>query len=231
MPTAAYTLRSGERIPGVTTVAGRFKDSAALLFWAFKQGKSGAERLYDSAEKAASIGTLTHSMIETHIDGEDPYSTLCELTPALADPEMGLRADNAFKQYLKWEEQSGIKFLSKYQEISLVSEEYKFGGTPDALGKIGNELVLIDWKTSNAVYMDYLLQLAAYKHLVEEGKRLDTREKLGLGKVKGFHLLRIAKDYPDFEHRYFGELDLAWEQFLLFRQAYENDKELKKRVK
>ena len=41
---------------------------------------------------------------------------------------------------------------------------------------------------------------------------------------------KLLKDYPDFEHRSFGNLDTAWEQFRLFRSAYENDKELKKRA-
>jgi hypothetical protein len=218
----------GTRVPGVTTIIGRFKDSSALMFWAFKQGQSGAERLYDSAEKAADIGTTAHAMIEAHINEEDTIKVLSD--SGLSEEDMD-KADNAYQQYLKWEKQTGITLLSKYQEISLVSKEYRFGGTPDALGMVDGNLVLPDWKTSNAVYMDYILQLAAYKHLVEDGVKLDTGEPLGMGEVKGFHLLRFAKDYPDFEHRYFGELDLAWKQFLLFREAYENDKELKKRVK
>jgi hypothetical protein len=198
------------------------------MFWAFKRGQSGDEKLYDTAEKAADIGTAAHGMIEAHVNGGDPIEALVSYELPDAD---GKKSMNAFNQYLQWEKQSGLVLLSKYQEISLVSPRYKFGGTPDALGRIDGNLVLLDWKTSNAVYMDYLLQLSCYGYLVNHGERLDTRKKLGLGKVKGFHLLRFSKDYPDFEHRYFGELDLAWEQFKLFRQAYENDKELKKRVK
>jgi len=147
------------------------------------------------------------------------------------DNDMASKAGNAFDQYMKWESQTGIEFLSAFQEISLVSLELQYGGTPDAIGRIGNELVIVDWKTSNAVYRDYLIQLAAYRHLIEEGVRLDTYEPLELGKIQGFHLLRIAKDYPDFEHRYFGELDAAWELFKLYRRAYTIDSELKKRVK
>ena len=32
----------------------------------------------------------------------------------------------------------------------------------DAVGTIGNALVLLDWKYANAVYADYRYQLAAY---------------------------------------------------------------------
>lgn len=226
MPTTVYTLADGTRVPGTTTITSRFKDSGGLMFWAFNQGKSGAERLYDAAEKAADIGTLAHAMIETHINGGHPGDV--EIKATL---EMYGKARNAFNQYLAWESNSSIRLLSKFQEIHLVSEKHKFGGTPDAIGMIGNELVLLDWKTSNKTYPDFLLQLAAYRHLVEEGERLDTRTRLNVGEVQGFHLLRIAKDYPDFEHRYFGELDEAWTQFLLLRAAYDLDKKLKARVK
>jgi hypothetical protein len=38
----------------------------------------------------------------------------------------------------------------------------------DAVGMIGNELILLDWKCANAVYADYLYQLAAYGLLWNE---------------------------------------------------------------
>ncbi len=232
MPTAIYKV-NGKRVPGVTTIGNRFQDPGGLFYYFTEQGQKypdipTPEAMRKKSGEAANIGTGTHGCIELHVNGEPPERAIPYL--ALSDKDRK-KAWNAFNQYLTWEKQSGIKLLSKYQEINLVSEEYEFGGTPDALGMIGNELVLLDWKTSNGVFPSYAVQLAAYGHLVAEGKRLDTGEPLGLGEVQGFHLLRIAKDYPDFEHRYFGELDLAWEQFKLFRQAYENDKELKKRVK
>lgn len=223
-PSKGYYLKDGSRIPGTTTVIGRFKDSGGLLQWAFNQGKSGAQSLYQEAEKAADIGTLAHSMVELHINGQDPESALSS-----AKEDFKEKARNAFDQFLKWEKLTKVKLLSKYQEIQLVSEEYKFGGTPDAIGEIDGEIVLLDWKTSNAVYQDYLIQLAAYGHLLEKGFRMGTWDPLGL-KPKGFHLLRFSKDFPDFEHRSFGGVEKAWRQFVLFREAYDNDRELKKRA-
>ncbi len=228
MPTAQYKLRDGTRVVGVTTPISRFKDSGALMRWAFKQGQSGATRLYDASEKAADIGTAAHGMVEAHINGGDPVEALVSYNLPGKDGE---KAMNAFDQYLKWEHNSGLKILTKYQEISLVSEEYRFGGTPDAIGMDGNSLVCLDWKTSSGIFVDFAIQVSAYGYLISHGERLDNREKLGLGEVQGFHICRFAKDYPDFEHRYFGELNVAWEQFKLFLKAYEIDKELKRRVK
>jgi len=225
-PAKGYWL-NGKRLPGTTTVIGRFKDSGGLLHWAFKQGQSGAASLYEKRDEAGNIGTAAHSMIEAHINGESETDALKNWSLGKEGEE---QAENAYDMYLKWERQTGLKLLSKYQEIQLISPEYKFGGTPDAIGQIDDEIVLLDWKTSNGVYQDYIIQLAAYIHLINEGVQMDSGEPLPFKVSGGAHLLRFAKEYPDFGHYYFGDISSAWRQFQLFREAYEIDKELKKRT-
>lgn len=215
-PKAGYFI-DNERIPGTTTIISRFTDSGGLLQWAFKQGQSGVSRLYEKSDEACDIGTEAHSMIEARLNGEVLEATRPE-------------AQQAFDNYLRWERQTKLELLSKYQEIQLVSPEFKFGGTPDAIGRIDGEIFLLDWKTSNGCYSDYLIQLAAYIHLVNEGVRMDTGEPLPFKVSKGTHLLRFAKNTPDFAHHFYGDLDLAWEQFKLLRAAFDNDKILRKRV-
>lgn len=211
-PIGGYKI-DGKRVPGVTTIIGRFKDSGGLLYWAFDQGKAAErgeiEKLYDKRDEAAQSGTLAHSMVEAHIRGEKL-------------PEGPQDAKNAFQAYLSWESMTRLKIVE--QEMPLVSEKYRFGGCPDAIGEIDGELCLVDWKTSSGIYTDFLIQLAAYKYLWEEA----YPNKLLTG---GFHLCRFAKSHGDFSHHYYPNLDEAWEQFLLFRRAYEIDKELKKRAK
>ncbi len=41
-PAHGYRNAAGNKIPGTTTIIGRFKESGGLLQWAFKQGASGA---------------------------------------------------------------------------------------------------------------------------------------------------------------------------------------------
>jgi len=230
-PSKGYSW-AGERIPGTTTIIGRFKESGGLLQWAFKQGQSGAAHLYENANKAADIGTACHAMIEAHINGDDPNAVLIAINSAVDEGGITFRskADNAFSMYLRWERQTGLTLLSKYQEIQLVSPVYKFGGTPDAIGEIDGKVVLIDWKTSNGIYGDYLVQLAAYQHLIREGVRMDTGEPLGMILDDGAYLCRFSKDFPDFEARYFGDLSEEWMQFTRFREAYDVDKRIKKRA-
>ena len=75
-PRAGYRLADGTKVPGVTTILGRWKDSGGLLQWAFKQGQSGARTLYEERDKAADIGTLAHAMVEHRLTGRDPVLAL-----------------------------------------------------------------------------------------------------------------------------------------------------------
>ena len=218
-PKGGYRLKNGKKVPGVTTIIGRFKDSGGLLWWAFAQGQA-AERgeinsLYDKRDEAAEAGTLAHDMVEAKIRGWK-MPDLSQYTP-----EISKQAQQGYENYLRWEQTSNIEVIET--EVSLVSEKYKFGGTLDALMSHGKR-ALGDWKTSNGVYADMIIQLAAYKQLWEENYPDNPIEG-------GFHLCRFSKEHADFTHHFWAELDDAWEQFKLFRRAYEIDKKLKKRVK
>lgn len=216
-PRKGYFTQSGDQVPGTTTILGRFKESGALLRWAWGEGKAGRE-LYTKRDKAADIGTAAHAMVEARIKEGDPEA--CEELLALDDSGKA-KARNSFGMYEKWASMSNLEIID--QEMQLVSEVYRFGGTPDAIGRIDGELCLVDWKTSNGVYPDYLLQLAAYRLLWEE--KYPDRPLTG-----GFHLCRFSKDHGDFAHHYYRELDSAKEMFIHLRAAYEFDKELKKRA-
>lgn len=134
-----------------------------------------------------------------------------------------LQAKQGFENYIRWQEDNRIEIVN--QEIELVSRKYLFGGCPDAIGRDSRgRLCLLDWKTSSTgPYVDWLLQLAAYKILWEE----NYPDELITG---GFHLLKFSKEIADFSHFYWSELDEAKEQFLLFRKAFEIDRRIKKRI-
>lgn len=215
-PKGGYKNAAGKRIPGVTTIIGKFKEAGGLMYWAWDQGMQGLD-YRDVSGAAADSGTLAHSMIEKHLVDLDPDVVL-----EGQDPDVAAKAKSAFGSYMTWESQSRLEIVE--QETALVSEKHQFGGTLDAIGYVNGELCLLDWKTSNAIYSDYLVQLAAYKLLWEE---LNPGDLI----TGGFHLMRFAKEYGDFTHKHMPELQIGERQFLLFRQAYENDKELKKRAK
>lgn len=212
MAATPYLLKSGERVPGTTTVLSRFKDSGGLIHWAWQCGVDGKD-YRDERDKAASVGTIAHEMVECHIRGR-------QFDPNKYPAELVRRAEKSFGAFLEWASDTQLKAAET--EVRLVSEKYKYGGTPDVFFVKGKRS-LGDWKTSNAVYAEYLCQLAAYKNLWEENFPDQPIEG-------GAHLVRFDKENGDFHHHFYTDLDDAWRQFQLYREAYDIDKRLKKRV-
>lgn len=211
-PRKGYFLKDGTKVPGTTTIIGRFKESGGLIHWAWNLGMEG-KNYRDVRDNAADIGTLVHDRVEKFIKGEEwnpPEGTSTEALEKVA---------SGFNAYRSWQDQSKLEVIET--EMQLVSETYRFGGTPDAIGRLGNALVLLDWKSSNAVYGDYLVQLAAYGHLLQEVRNVE---------IVGYHLCRFSKEHGDFSHHYYQDLSEAWRAFVLMRELFDIDKQLKKRA-
>lgn len=214
MPANIYKNKAGKRLPSVTTVLSRFKDSGGLLYWANQAGLDG-KTLDEARAPAATAGTIAHAMVEARLRGKSYVAG-----PDIAS-EIIEAAQTSFQAYLRWESMNKVDF--KYAEVSLVSERHQYGGQLDAIGIIGDELVLIDWKTSNAIYADYLIQLAAYSILWIEVYPAHPI-------TGGFHLCRFSKDTGDFSHNYYPQLEKEKEAFLLMRQLFDLDKDIRKRA-
>ena len=208
-----YFLKDGvTKVPSVTTVLGRYKESGGLVHWAWSLGKEGKD-YRQVRDSAADCGTMAHEAVEAWIRG-------MEYRWAFTAPEITKRALKAFDAFIEWADQTQLKVT--HTEVPLISEEYRFGGTLDAM-LIRGKRSLGDWKTSNKVYPEHLMQIAAYGILWSENFPNEPIEG-------GYHLLRFDKEFGDFHHSWWGELEAARRGFLLLREAYDIDKELKKRV-
>lgn len=219
MPTQVYRLKDATRVSGVTTILSGVKLGGieGLLHWANAEGLAGRNHR-ESRSAAADAGTCAHAMVEAKIHNqpfdESPYT---EVTL--------IKAMGAYSAYLKWAEQT--KLMAVYTEMPLISEKYRYGGCLDAI-LVDGKMSLGDWKTSNGVYMDMLLQLAGYAILWKEN--FPDQPLLG-----GFHLLRFSKqEQPDdpvsFTHHYWDQLDLAESMFPRMVQLYYESQRLKKMV-
>lgn len=208
----SYHTADGKRVPSVTTITARFKESGGLIWWANNQGLEG--KTTDEARKGATdVGSIVHAMVEARLHGQ---------RAAKIPPEFRDRVLSAYSAWEQWMENSRFEIVSTEQPI--VSEVHFYGGTLDCVMRDSRgRLALGDWKSSNAVYADYLLQLAAYGALWNETQD----EKL----TGGYHLVRFSKEHGDMEHRFYPELVEPLEMFLLLRRAYELDKAVKKRAK
>jgi len=204
----------------------RFKDSgrldsmglqrlaAIMSAWWHKARKRRAH-LYDVVEKAGEAGTIAHDMIEAFILGKT-HADNCRLG----------RCDCKGIKRLPTVRPSGTSnHVSKSSPPSarMYQSVTSSAATVDAIGRdMKGRVVLLDWKSSNAVYQDMLIQLAAYALLLEECASDWT--------PKGFHLLRVAKESADFAHHFFGELEDAKRSFVLMRELYAWISGLRKRA-
>ena len=68
MPRIIYKNHRGTRLPSVTTIIGRFKESGGLLYWANQQGLEG-KTLDEARVEVTTPGTLAHRAVEDHING------------------------------------------------------------------------------------------------------------------------------------------------------------------
>ena len=208
-----YKTADGKRVPSVTTILSRFKDSGGLIYWANQQGLDGLT-LDEARIPAASAGTLAHDMVEAHLN-EWPEPDMPQ------DEAIAKQARAAFEMYLTWQDQSRIKVI--HTEVSLVSEIYSFGGRLDAIGRSPDgTLTLVDWKTGG-IYVDHLFQVAAYTMLWNENY---TEQPI----TGGAHICSFKRETGDFSHHYFGNLDREIEAFITMRYLYDRVKEAQRRV-
>ena len=216
-PKGGYFI-NGTKVPSVTTITSRFKESGALMYWAWDQGRQGLD-FRDTKQKAADAGTLAHALIEASIRGVDGTISMDEYPLDVSKPAL-----HAFNAFVEWRER--VKFQMVDLERQLVSKKHMFGGTPDVM-MAGGKLVLGDWKTSSGIYQDHLLQVAGGYSILWEENYPDRP-------LAGVEILRVSKpeqpgDPVSFHDHFWGRevIEIAQRQFILLREAYDLDKRLK----
>ena len=155
-----YLLSDGTRVASVTTILNDTLgwNKQVLINWAKRQTMEGNDA--DAVMRdAADTGTLLHLLIEGHQKGFD-----VDTKDFTRNQEKA--AMIAFGAYLEWLKKS--QYTNLASEVSLVNEEMRVGGTIDSIGKLKDELVLIDWKSSKyGPYKEHKLQLGAYAYMYE----------------------------------------------------------------
>lgn len=199
-----YKNAKGKRLASVTTILKQLGWSTnALMLWQarlFRAGKD-PDKVKD---EAADIGTVCHEMIEHYIYGQDEYTP-----PENTDQDTVITAAKGLKDYIAWSEAEGVEYLES--EIRLVSEEYQYGGTADAIIKYHGKTYLIDFKTSKSLYDTYPVQLAAYRNAIHEttGYKIDGCMiiKIDKGEIEEGASRIKAYEIPN------EVIDTGWETF------------------
>ena len=204
-----YRLRSGAIVPSVTTIIDSCLgfNKRALIAWARREALAGNDPdliLLDTG----SSGTCTHKLIEAHILGQSPQ--LGDFTQAQVDA-----GNRGLSSFVSWEKSNPLEYV--HVEKVVISEKLKYGGTIDLVGSSGGKLILIDLKTSKAVYLEMIVQVAAY------GKAFEEQEGQA---IDGYEILQLRDGFQ--HHRLSPEkVATAWEVFLHCRALYVLQKKMK----
>ena len=163
-------------------------------------------------DEAADIGTRAHAAIHDIILGKEPPVS-SDILPCV-------------EGFLGWKESSGIEIDGG--EIRVASKKHKFAGTLDGKGQRSDSRLILDWKTSKAIYPAHVMQVAAYCKAWEE---------MYGEKVMEAWICRFPKNpqeevdgIPDpkwvpFEARKIVDIDFAFSLFLNAKGLYDGLKQ------
>jgi hypothetical protein len=165
-------------------------------------------------DEAGKVGNIAHAYIETYIK-----AVLAQDQPLveqiLANMPIDERAASCSIAALTFMQAHNIRWLSTERKV--YSRKYKFAGTLDGLAKVDScsdplccpvkfkdRLAVLDWKSSNSLHLEHILQTASYEQAYEEetGEIVTDRFIVRLGKEEGdfevWH--RLDEDFkPDFD--------------------------------
>jgi len=184
-----------DRLPSVTTILSKTKDSKELDAWAERVGKEEAERIRNDA---ATVGTHMHSVVERLLLNRDlpvPRTWL-----AVKGYWMGYKLIEHFFPNVKevWGAEIPLHYPGKY------------AGTSDCFGIYRGEESVIDFKQANKMKQrawieDYFVQLAAYAaaHNILHG----TKVRQGIilmvaqdGETKEF--VTCGREFDDYQDKW-----------------------------
>lgn len=215
------------KLPSVTTVIGLLDKSGPLMGWAVKtmaeylksladkEGniiikKAEAEDIFKRAkayhkevsQTAKDIGSEVHNAIEVHLKGQR--------VNLKGQPEEVL---NGYDAFLKWKKENGLKVVATERKIC---SALKYAGTLDLIAELKGVLYLVDFKTSKAIYDDYIMQVAAYRQASQEGMYCDNGKwEPSSARIKGVGILRLDKTtgLPEWKTYALDDIDRAFEKF------------------
>jgi hypothetical protein len=206
-----YSTEDGGFVPSVTTILECYPKGAAYYNWLKENGKD-ADEIRDEAGRR---GSVVHKLTEFYDAG---YQV--SLINPQGQIEYKLNEWAMFERYVNF--RSRFQFVTDSIELNIISKELGYAGTIDRIIDMDGEKILLDIKTSNAIYPSYWLQLAAYRFLLmnKAGIRVNkvailwlnakTRTEGKKGDVQGIGWQLITKDDTDKELQLFNATLNLW---------------------
>lgn len=163
------------------------------------------------SEEAAAIGTIVHDY--AYFTELSKFKEADEvLAKAIGHPDEE-KIKNGLYLFSQWKETN--KDIVVASETIVASTVLQAGGKFDRLVRRKDQLIISDFKTSSAMYLEQMIQMAAYAIMIEEWMEM---------KVEGFEVLRFGKDDAAFQTLLVDkpeELELFKKQAIRCRETYE----------
>jgi hypothetical protein len=171
----------------------------------------------DALEDAGDVGHIAHDWIESYIRSvlSGNEGRTLEILAKLPEDE---RAANCCIAALEWMARHNVRWQATEQRV--FSRQYGYAGTLDGLALIDScddplccphhfvdRLSITDWKTSNYLYVEYLLQTAAYWQAIYEEKQTPIQDRW---------IIRLGKDDAEFDPWHAPGQDLFVTDFTAF---------------
>jgi hypothetical protein len=157
----------------------------------------GHERAHEKQLKqAGDIGNECHRLVEWSL-------RIWSGQKVGEQPIVGPQAATAFSAFKSWWDEAGLKVFAVEQTVW--HPLLRYAGTLDLLAYQGDDLVLVDLKTSKAIYDEFALQVAAYMKAVDA---------MGHGPVRKGYIVRLPKtDGDGFETLELSDVDRSFTAF------------------
>jgi hypothetical protein len=150
-----YKTDDGGFVPSVTTILECYPKGAAYYNWLKEAGKD-ADEIRDEAGRR---GSVVHKLTEDYDTGEE-----VQLVNKNGSIDYKLNEWAMFERYVEFRKR--FQFVTDCIELNIISQDLGYAGTIDRVINMNGERILLDIKTSNAIYPSYWLQLAAYRALL-----------------------------------------------------------------
>lgn len=168
----------------------------------------------DRLEDAGQVGNAVHDWVERYISLRIRGTSTEEI---LSQFPFDNRAENGCTAALGWMEAHNVRWIATEKKI--YSREFEIPGTMDGIARTDacdnptccpvqfkDHLSVIDWKTSNNLYLEYIMQVATYE--------VAEREENGT-QYDDAWIIRLGKDDGEFDPWHIDQegLQLGWKAF------------------
>ena len=164
-----YSNGDSTYVPSVTTILQAYPKDASYFQWL----KANGEESDNIRDEAGRRGSVVHDLTERYDNGE-------EINIMNENGYIGYKLQEwaMFEKYVDYTNRFKSKII--HNEINIVSKSLGFAGTIDRVIELNGKTMLIDIKTSNAIYDSYWLQLAAYEQLLTGHYGHNPIEEVGI---------------------------------------------------